>query len=491
MGDGKRGVTSAVLCDAPTLAAGWREALGVLAVKLDAEEKNAWLAPLRLVSLAPSAVGLSGIDSPFLRERIKNLYIPLLVEALKVGFPQWQVAPPVTLCWGERDAANSGSVETVPKLPASPPPQTHPRTSASLFAGSGQEHPAWLEKLRFDSFIAHEGSQNALSIAMDVCQQQAALWNPLVFYGPPGVGKTHLLYAMRHALSSTLRPAHPEHLMLMSAEHFKLRTLEAIRRRRSHIWQHTLQQVQVLLLDGIENLLISPTSQETLLHCIDTLHAARRQLVLTSTCLPDALPHLSEALYSRLNMGLVLPIHPPNQQGRSQLLHAFFEKERVKIHPEALRYLEEHLAEDVRQIHGAVVRLSAQQRLEAAWSPFSLQQVKTLCQGFLRDRKRQTHLAPLAPQHIMGIICKHFQVQAQDLSSRKRGANITRARRMAIYCLRQFSHLPYQEIAALLGGRSASTVVGASQTQAKMLENQPQTRMELHQLRRLFLGHRT
>lgn len=420
--------------------------------RLGEEDAAAWLGGLRLHDLKPHRIVLGGIPNSFFKNRISSLYRPLILEGLRSGYPEISFASEpvfefrVESGWpGEREGeplptdASPGRIST--------PEEGQDGSVETPVANLAARHT-------FDSFIPDEGNRSALQFARTVAGNPGRRFNPFVLVGGTGVGKTHLMQAIGNALTATLPPG--KIVRYRTGEEFKNEVFEGIAKKRMARLREAYRGVEVLLLDGLQYLPVSPTAQEELLHTLDHLHRQGKQLVFSADRYPRALPNMGEALGARLEMGLIAEILPPGEETRLQLAIARGKEEGFKLPKSVARFLAARITASARQLEGAVVRLGAYAGLYG--TEITEDFAARIAAPFF-DFQPGGGVIPPARDTILERVAKRFGVTVRAMKGRERGANIINARRIAIHLLKYEGKCSYPQIGTLLGNRSHSTVL--------------------------------
>ena len=435
----------------------WHRCKATIGQRIGPEDAATWLAGLRLQEVQPHRVVLGGIPNSFFKNRIIRRFGPLILESLRDSFPD--VFPEHGCATEPVLELHVGAEATPDGSPRASAPMAAPQAHAPAPDGGGAG-PAAPEATRqtLATFLAAEGNASALQFAQQVLAEPGRRFNPLLLVGQTGLGKTHLLQGIAHGL----RTRHGlGHVLTVTGEAFKNEVLDAIGRKRMPALREHYRAADALLLDDLEFLLVSPKAQEELLHTFDVLHRGGRQIVLATDRFPRALPGLLDALRSRLEMGLLAELTPPELAARLGLVEQRARTEGLHLPPEVTRLLAERITRNLRRLEGAVVRLGAYAALhgESITLEFAQQ-----CAAPFFDAERNGGALPVAREAILERIADRFGITLRALKGRGRSPNLASARRIAVHLLKMLGECSYSEIGALLGERSHSTMVHAHQT---------------------------
>jgi chromosomal replication initiator protein len=448
----------------------WEQCKHQLAARLPSEDVSAWLDSLRLLHLDPDRIALGGIPNSFFKSRIQKQFRALLLDVMERAFPNFAPQPGLRLdCrLAEPEAEPRGGQLTLPLAEDAAARQPAP-------GGAGRPAAENDAGRTLASLVEGAGNRLALDFARQVVREPGRRFNPLFVAGPSGLGKTHLLQAIAHELRAAGRS-----VLYASAEAFKVEVLEAIQARRMKPVRDRYRAPDVLLLDDLQFLLVTPKAQEELLHTFDILHGAGKQLVFSADRGPQALTGLNETLRSRLEMGLVTELAPPDPDLRLRILQARAAQDGVNLPAAVAEMLAERLPGNPRQIVGVLVRLAAYSGLLA--KPITLEFALEVAAPFL-DPAPATPTTPILPEAVLSLVCERMGVAQKGLRGRDKSAVLVRSRQVTTYLLRDLAGLSYSQISRLLGGRVASTLSHGYHTLLREMAASPHLRRMVLQLR--------
>ena len=314
----------------------------------------------------------------------------------------------------------------------------------------------------FDNFVVGPSNKLAHAASQAVANKPARDFNPLFIYSDSGLGKTHLMFA----ICNELRKRDPSlRVLFTKAEFMTTELIEAIRNGSTAEFRAKYRYVDVLLIDDIQFISGKQSTQEEFFHTFDELHQAGKQIVLTSDRPPREIATLEERLRTRFEMGLMADIQPPDFETRIAIIKGKAQLLNIHISDDIVNYLATHLKKNVRQLEGAVRRIHAQCLLEGD-TPTIL-----TAQAAIRDIKNDNQPVPITVERVITEVARTMSVTADDIRSNKRSANISSARQVAIYVLRNVTSLSMEDIGEEFGGRDHSTVVYALQKVEKRMES--------------------
>jgi len=317
----------------------------------------------------------------------------------------------------------------------------------------------------FPSFIVGGSNNLAFQTARVVAERPGSEYNPLFIYGGVGLGKTHLMNAIGlHALE-----VNPKlRVRYLSAETFLNEFVEAIGARRMNEFRRRNRvDIDVLLIDDIQFMRSKEGIQEELFHTFNALFQSGRQIVMTSDRVPSELPELEERLRSRFSMGLLADVQPPDFETRCAILKRRAEQMSCVIPQEAISYIAEHVRSNVRELHGALIRIGTIATVDRA--PITLDVVRAQLDMVIHEDAFK-----VTNDVILKATCDVFGVTARELKGRKRPAKIAVPRKVAMFLMRKHTASSYPELGAFFGGRDHTTVMsGVQSVESLIADNDP------------------
>jgi chromosomal replication initiator protein len=391
------------------------------------------------------------VPTSFAKERIHGRYLDLVHAAL-----------------ADVGAAGLDLVVDVHAEPASAPPEVDPLDELLTEPAPVQQtldippggHPAngarWADtqnpKYTFEAFVTGSSNRFAQAAALAVAERPGLAYNPLFIYGDAGLGKTHLLQAIAHYV----RENYPTYVVrYVSSETFLNEFVEAIRTGISDAFKRRYREVDVLLVDDVQFFEGKTETLEEFFHTFNTLYESNRQVVLSSDRAPDKIPTLEARLRSRFKSGVMTDIQPPDLETRLAILRKKAERETTRIPDEVLEFIAIHITDNIRELEGALIRVSAFTSLTK--EPLSVEIAEDVLGDILTERRPR----PLTPQVILEASSKMFGFPVEELTGKSRRRPLVIARQMAMYVFRELTDLSYPAIAREFGGRDHTTVIHA------------------------------
>jgi chromosomal replication initiator protein len=307
-------------------------------------------------------------------------------------------------------------------------------------------------KYTFDTFVIGSSNRFAHAAAVAVAEAPAKAYNPLFVYGDSGLGKTHLLHAIGHyaqSLYSGLK------VRYVSSEEFTNDFINMIRDGKQDGFRRRYRDVDVLLVDDIQFLENKEGTQEEFFHTFNTLHNAEKQIVISSDRAPKRLVTLEDRLRSRFEWGLQTDVQPPELETRIAILRKKAVQDRLNAPPEALEYIASRISTNIRELEGALIRVTA-------FASLNRQSVDLqLAEFVLKDLIPETHGPDITAATIMGQTASYFGLSIDDLCGTSRSRVLVTARQIAMYLCRELTDMSLPKIGQQFGGRDHTTVMHA------------------------------
>jgi chromosomal replication initiator protein len=322
-------------------------------------------------------------------------------------------------------------------------------------AAAGAPRPAQARlnpKYTFETFVIGSSNRFAHAAAVAVAEAPAKAYNPLFVYGDSGLGKTHLLHAIGHYAQSLYQGVKVRYV---SSEEFTNDFINMIRDGKQDGFRRRYRDVDVLLVDDIQFLENKEGTQEEFFHTFNTLHNASKQIVISSDRAPKRLVTLEDRLRSRFEWGLLTDVQPPELETRIAILRKKAVQDRLNAPPDALEYIASRITTNIRELEGALIRVTA-------FASLNRQSVDLqLAEFVLKDLIPEAQGPEITASTIMGQTASYFGLSIDDLCGTSRSRVLVTARQIAMYLCRELTDLSLPKIGQQFGGRDHTTVMHA------------------------------
>jgi chromosomal replication initiator protein len=314
------------------------------------------------------------------------------------------------------------------------------------------------EEFTFDRFVVGNSNKFAHAAALGVAGGQRKDYNPLFIYGNSGLGKTHLLHAIRHSIMQS----HPEYnIVSLTGEFFTNELIHALQIGKNMEFREKYRGADVFLIDDVQFIAGKVAIQEEFFNTFNTLHAAGRQIVLTSDRPPVEIATLEDRLKNRFESGILADIEPPDFETRVAIIRNKAQRLGIILPDDVTGYIADRLTQNVRQIEGAVKNIIAYHDL--------MDDIITVASAtaIIKDMFKGNNTFALNTDLIIGETAKYYSLSAPDLKGKRRTRSIALARHVSIYIIRQLTNLPLKDIGSIY--ERHHTTVLASVTQIEDL----------------------
>ncbi|HEX7089291.1 MAG TPA: chromosomal replication initiator protein DnaA [Longimicrobiales bacterium] len=426
-----------------TAAEAWSRILERARAQLPEQIYRSWLEQTEPVALSQDQLAIA-TENPFAVEWIEKQYGALLAQAAERLFGRrFTIAVHHQPRVARVPGAGERPVPGRPAAVASAPPPPMPASPTVLGTSLN-------ERYTFERFVVGSNNQLAAAACRAVAETPARMYNPLFIYGGVGLGKTHLMHAIGHAV---LARQPDRRVAYVSSERFTNDLIASIQEGRMAEFRRRYRDIDVLLIDDVQFLGEKERTQEEFFHTFNALYEAQRQIVLTSDRPPKEIPGLEERLVSRFEWGLVTDIKPPDLETRAAILRKKAEEDQLVLADEVLDFIARNCRSSVRELEGAIIKLLAYSSLTRREITIDL--AREALGGVLgADAPPE-----LTPELIRAQVAQSWGVPVEALTSKRRTKDLTVPRQVAMYLMRQLLGLSLVEIGRLFGGRDHSTVI--------------------------------
>jgi chromosomal replication initiator protein len=429
--------------EALDLADVWSRALAGLGDDALPAQHRAWMQLTKPLALVQDTAVLA-TPNEFARDVLDTRLRPMIAEALSRELGRdIRVAVTVEQTDGDGPAPE----------PAEPEPEPIPEPRVAVREATTRPEPARLNpKYQFDTFVIGSSNRFAHAAAVAVAEAPAKAYNPLFIYGESGLGKTHLLHAIGHYTQHLFTGSR---IRYVSSEEFTNDFINSIRDDKAQNFQRRYRDIDVLLVDDIQFLENKERTQEEFFHTFNTLHNANKQIVISSDRPPKQLSTLEDRLRNRFEWGLITDIQPPDLETRIAILRKKAAQERLDAPPEVLEFIASKIASNIRELEGALIRVTAFASLNRQGVDLALAEV------VLKDLVADAGGPEITSATIMAQTAAYFGVSMEDLCGSSRSRVLVTARQIAMYLCRELTDLSLPKIGQQFGGRDHTTVMHA------------------------------
>lgn len=318
----------------------------------------------------------------------------------------------------------------------------------------GSTMPPFNFEYTFDNFIVGSSNKFAHAACVAVAKMPAKNYNPLFIYGPSGIGKTHLLYA----ITNYLREQNPNvKVIYIKGEDFTNQMIDCLSRQAMPEFREKYRDCDVLLIDDIQFIGGKVSTQEEFFHTFNALYEGRKQIILTSDRQPREIKTLEDRLKTRFEWGLIADIQPPDLELRIAIIKKKAEQVGVELPEDVLTFLAENLRSNIRQIEGAIKKLGARVFLSGEQIDMDL------ARGCISELLGGAEPTSVTVEKIFSSIYQRYGIKKEDLISAKRNKEIAFTRHITIYIIREVTEMSLPNIGKIFN-RDHSTIISSIET---------------------------
>jgi chromosomal replication initiator protein len=341
------------------------------------------------------------------------------------------------------------------------------------------------DRFTFDTFVAGPANEFAHAVARRVASWADGHFNPVVFHGPYGFGKTHLLSALAW---EAMRTAPDRKVVYLTAERFLSSFVRALMERQANAFKDELRSADLLLIDDVHFIGGKQSSQEELFHTLAALMEDGRRVVFSADRPPAALTEIDARLRSHLSAGLVCGLEPADRDLRLGILDRKLQvlcRQQgfaATLKPEVMHFLADRFTDSVRELEGALNTLVV--RAGAGVGALTLDET----QGLLRPHLRGGSERRVTVDDIQKATAEHFSLKQADLISERRNRSVARPRQAAMWLAKQLTTRSLPDIGRRFGGRDHTTVLHAVRRIEELKATDGQLARDLETLMRKLRG---
>ena len=327
----------------------------------------------------------------------------------------------------------------------------------------------------FDNFIKGDCNQLARAAALAVANNPGGTsFNPLVFYGGTGLGKTHLMHALgNHAALN----GKAKRIAYISSEKFTVDFIESVQEDKVTEFSSFYRSMDLLIVDDIQFFAGKEKTQDNFFHTFNTLYQLGKQIVLSSDVPPKEMQGLDERLISRFQCGLTADVQPPDLETRIAILQKKSEENALELPPIVIDFIAANVTKNIRELEGCLISILARASLENREIDIDL--AKDVLRVVVNDIR-----TPLTIEQIQKVVCEYFDIPVDLIRAKTRKQEVVLARQIAMYIAKEMTNSSLKTIGIHFGGRDHSTVIHACQAVEEFLKTNNKQKQHIDQIRR-------
>lgn len=313
----------------------------------------------------------------------------------------------------------------------------------------------------FDNFIV--GSSNKLAHAASwrvATSKPGTVYNPLFIYGNSGLGKTHLMMAIQNEIK---KHNNGIRIVYTTSENFLNEFISCVTNQSNMAFREKYRNADALFIDDIQFFGKKESTQEEFFHTFNDLINTNKQIVITSDRPPKEIEGLNERIRTRFESGLIADIQPPDIETRTKIIIKKAEQHNIKLSKQMINYIAEKIKDNIRQIEGTINKIAAMQSL------YGIDPTMGSIQQIIHDIETDNRPVSAIVDDIIESVADKYDISKTDIISEKRNANISLARNIAMYIIREVTGMSLENIGAKFGGKKHSTVKHSIDTVEKRM----------------------
>ena len=448
----------------------WGSVLGELEIVLSQANFQTWLKGTELAELEGSKAVVY-VPNIFTRQWVQDKYHQQILDAIN------KVEPSVTsVDYTTKKASANTDVPTTEsiKMPVQKAARRYTAQAQSSIDSYNEFRPN--QRYKFDNFITGSSNKLAFSAAQLVSEKPGEMYNPLFLYGPAGVGKTHLLWA----ISNFIHESQPDcKILYCTSEEFINTFLSAI--RKGEKFTDKYRRVDVLLIDDMQFIAGKEKTQEEFFHTFNALHQHNKQIVLCSDRPPKEIPTLEERLRSRFEWGMVADIQPPDFETRVAILMNKANTHSIELNMEVAEFIATHIDNNIRELEGALTKVIAHSRIHE--NIIDLAVAQEVLGMYIS--KQQVKLSPKA---VLQKTADYYDITYNDIVGTKRSREVVVPRQVAMFIMREELGMSFPRIAKSLGGKDHTTIMhGVSKINTQIAKDSMMSQ-DIQSIKKILVG---
>ena len=433
----------------------WENALTELELTISKPNFNTWFKDTHLMRVEEGTAFL-GVPSQFARDWLSTKFHKDILRSLR------DLSENIRMVEYVISRSTKKTVEEIrpPQASELPLETIHSKTNLN-------------PRFQLSSFIVGPFNELAHAAAQAVIRKPGIAYNPLLIYGPTGLGKTHLI----QAIGNHFRINTPDRkIQYVTSEKFSMDYVSSLQAGKVQNFKEKYRSYDLLIMDDIQFLAKMEKTKEEFFHLFNYLHDGNKQLVFSSDQHPNLIPGLEDRLKSRLNAGMIISVTPPDHESRLAIVRSKASAHNFILSDEVLSYLATTIEGNVRELEGALNTLLIQ--FEMRGKPLTLADAKILLRGSGSATKKA-----ISVQEVVKTIAGFYGIEESSIYEKTRRKEVVRPRQVIMFLLREDFHISFPTIGEKLGGRDHTTVIHSCDKIKNDLLSDSVLSNEIHQIR--------
>lgn len=400
---------------------------------------NTWIKDLVPVKINTDTLTLS-IYTPFKKEVIESNFMPVLEKCVR------------SVSGLDLKIEIFVSVDEPVEMPVDAPQYNEPLEFSSLYT--------------FDNYVVGNSNRFAHAISLSVAENPGGTYNPLFIYGNSGVGKTHLLLAIKNHIN---RKYPQKKVEFICCEEFTNAFIESLHNGTISLFHQKFRTVDVLLIDDIQFIAGKTSTQEEIFNTFNVLYNENKQIVFTSDRPPKEIATLNDRIRNRFESGVMADVEPPDFETRVGIIHKKAREVNIELPENITYYIAEQIKMNSRQLEGIVKKAKFYVDMQKG-KPVN----ETVIKNFIKDLINEEREDPLTIDEVISEVSRTFGVSKEDIFSKRKTQEVVYARQVSMYIIREISQMKYKEIGRLFGKDHSTVLYTIDKVKKKLEQNEQQ-----------------
>jgi chromosomal replication initiator protein len=445
----------------------WQAAQEELRFQLSKPSYETWLKNASLVGREKNAFKI-GVPTKLAKDWLEDRYSAMIKETLS-AIVSGDVSVAFEVVPGQTEARGGRAAVAVAEEPPA-------EVEDPVLTEASQLNP----KFQFQHFVVGNNSRFAHAACRAVAETPAKAYNPLFLYGGVGLGKTHLMHAIGHAV---LEKHHRRRVAYVTSEKFMNEMITSIQEGRMNDFRTRYRTVDVLLVDDIQFLAGKDRTQEEFFHTFNSLHELNRQIVISSDRPPKEIPTLEDRLRSRFQWGLIADIQPADFETRVAILKSKVGPYAKLVPEDVLSFIAHKIQKNIRELEGALIRVIAHASLNR--SAVNVDMAARLLQDVIPSTENRT----LSIETISRTVASFYHISLEEMKGKRRDKHIVFPRQVAMFLIREETASSLPAIGQAFGGRDHTTVLHSYEKINTESKEDQRLQADLRKLREILYTH--
>ena len=436
----------------------YKEAINIIKDKISQTAFDVWIKPIEPVKLENDNVYLfikSEFQKKIINDKYKKHFISAFEQVLGFSVGVFVFSETASLSDFEPDLTDLKEHDLLAESQKAFDSSHSPRSLPKSNTNSEYEYT-------FDTFIVGSSNEFACSACRGVVKGENNDYNPLFIYGPSGLGKTHLLMAIKHSVEQKNPGCN---IIYITGEQFTSELVSAIQNNSTSVFKNKFRSADFLLTDDIQFLSGKTRSQEEFFYTFNELFQLGKQIVITSDRPPNEIKSIEDRMYSRFEWGIIADISPPDFETRVAIIQRKAQLLNIDIPHDVIEYIANRIKTNIRQLEGAVKKIKAYKILTQTLPSISMAQI------IIKDIMKKDQPVSVTIEKILQEVSQTYDISVSEILSKNRSSKVSFARQTAIYITKEVTGITLDMMGEQFGGRDHATILYSLNKVKNMLKD--------------------